>query len=377
MVLKNFISRFVVLSLFCISITFCVNPNIKNISILESNYQKSKTNIHKTIILSNEINAIVGDITSVIITNNKLLILDKMNKRALSVFDLHGKFLWQTKNGDKQNELFMPEGFIVKDNLVHIKDINFIKTFDLDGNFIGIKELPPAIYMHCFDYITETRVISYGAFPKMQERNIQRSSNHHYFEYQIITPDFLMPIDKMINTSSDLLPLVCEHPISNNNGEIFCVSKLSNFIFSVDQNEFSKTYYIDFEAYAIEESDFSQGYRNVINKIIKNQKKGLLDNIYHTNNYLSFSYVNGKEDVVHVICSKGGEFWCDWTEVLYNDSLPNMIPVGITEDNFILSIKPSQLDQNEIHRLINEGLIPEDTNKDSNLIIFIMSVDLQ
>lgn len=368
----------VISALLITSITaICLNNlTIKTIKVLSPNYKDAIIRIEKTIILEDELDSYIGNISSIKLSNNLLLIFDIINKRALSVFDMSGKLQWQTKNGSRVEETYMPEGVVVDDTLIHIIDNNLIKNYDYNGCFSGGIELPPGFYLHNFESVSTNRCVAYGSFRQNNRSWISHLTKPNYFEYLIVTNNFEKQYNRHIRTSSQLMPLVCEHPISKWKNELLCVSKLTNYIYTVNPWRLKKSYYIDFGPFSIEKKDLKKGYKQILQGVVSTHKKGLLDNIYHNHEYLSFSYVNGREDVVHVISSKDGKCWCNWSELFAINNLPNMTPFGVCGESFIFAIKPSQLNQNDLQILTSNNNSLNEMNRSSNLIIVLLSVDI-
>ncbi len=99
----------------------------------------------KVIPLETNKNCLIGRIEDIVIENDTLYVLDRLNAKSLFVFDFEGNFIRKIGNtGKGPGEYVRPQSFTVdtKNNQIHIVDNgNKILTYTLNGKFI--KEVNP------------------------------------------------------------------------------------------------------------------------------------------------------------------------------------------------------------------------------------------
>ncbi|MDR2835402.1 MAG: 6-bladed beta-propeller, partial [Bacteroidales bacterium] len=95
--------------------------------------------------LSNEEDAIIGNINKILISDSCIYVLDRYKTKSIKKFSYNGNFLSIIgKHGEGPKEYIEPTDFIVSDNEIIVYDQfkSDLKFYDLDGAFKYDKKLP-------------------------------------------------------------------------------------------------------------------------------------------------------------------------------------------------------------------------------------------
>ena len=95
--------------------------------------------------LDDALEAVVGEISKLVIDNDRIFILDTRKTKSLKVFDLEGKYLFSVgRVGRGPQEFFEPTDFSVFNSEIQIYDQYTCKilTYDSQGEFIKEDKMP-------------------------------------------------------------------------------------------------------------------------------------------------------------------------------------------------------------------------------------------
>jgi len=349
--------------------------NYKQIDVLKANTLGFSLNVKSTIPLSNQRGAIIGKITSIKVYNDLVFVLDAHSNEGVSVFKVSGEFLWRTVVGKGPGELIKPIGFALHENEINIIDRNLIVTFDFEGNYLHSRKLPAGFFLRNFEPIYSDKYLTYGASTRIGTYNREDLEDVPIYRYHVVDTSFNQEFSSHSETSLELLPFECDNPYSVLEDQIFLIEKLCNYIYKLENQTFTKSYFINFDSYNFLEKDLKGDIFSVLQLVNSKQRFGLLDDLFQTENFLSFSYLDWNGSPIHVLFSKKHTNCTLWSELLLSHDLPFMEPIGNLNDEFMLIINPADLENNDINKLANRGLIPVNTTVESNPIIAIVEVN--
>ena len=152
----------------------CGNPVEESYEVifpLEQDNNSFSVKITKTIALSNEREAIIGKIDKLILYSDRIYILDKRAVSGVLIFSQEGEFLHKSRLGKGPGELIHPQDFNIVNGQLVISDQNFIKYYNLDGEYLSSMTLSDNIMgIWSFEPLDNERLFIHGITkPKMKD----------------------------------------------------------------------------------------------------------------------------------------------------------------------------------------------------------------
>ena len=198
-------------------------------------------------------NSLIGEISRILIHDEKIFILDEDVSESVLVFNMDGSFKYKiSASGNGPNEYTSPpeDMFIDSDNNQLILITEDIMFFDADnGSFI--KRIQP----HTTGYISFIRqdVYAYYSFftnysSENQKYNLSIQNNDSTHRY--------LPIQNYLLNKDLVRPMFPFHSY-NYNGDVFFTEKYNDTVYHITPDMLKPMRYIDFGKYKITESELS------------------------------------------------------------------------------------------------------------------------
>nr|WP_320153938.1 6-bladed beta-propeller [uncultured Draconibacterium sp.] len=220
------------------------NTDTKSIKVFDNTIDQITTNDLITnvqyIPLETNSSCLIGRIDKMLISNDKLYILDKSSSKKLFVFELTGKFI-QTigEQGKGPQEYIQITDFSIdeaKDEIVLLDNNRNLLIYNLNGEFIKSKKLSKknffqnlCIYKHSYYLYTNNlkgNSDKYSIFT--YDNNFDEKKLFYYSDHC----DFLHPVD---------------NPILHNKKGLYYLDIFNKVIYEKIKNEFEKKYLFDFD----------------------------------------------------------------------------------------------------------------------------------
>jgi len=344
-----------------------------NINPLETNSSSFTAKIVKYIPLSNQIEALIGSVERFIIGNSHIYVFDKRQTSGILIFSETGTFIRKISLGRGPGELINPNNFSVVDNQLIISDFNYLKHYNLDGEFLFSKELPLGWTFYSFENFNDKHLIVQGNTDSLIKQPSSKIQKYH-----IVNKKLSQSYMSYVETTDWLTSIFEKKPISYFNGKFLLLARPFNYIYQLDGKSLSEKYFIDFGSYNFTDADVSKGFEHILSLFRENRRMGLLDNLYENESLVCFSYAsfaNGSD--VPVLFSKSTLETANFYEVLKNADLPKMDIVQALEDELICLFLPGNFDEATIGKYQSNGIIPKETTPDSNPIVFIIEISVK
>lgn len=326
---------------FCILLYACKRTaddnNIDNQYVIE----KMEFDISKSIMLEDldsiEVKDIIklgadstmplGTIDKVIVTKDRLFVLDKTFSKFLFVYDRQGDFLWKIgyKGRGEGEYLNGPIDFVVDESIKNIdvfeSEIKTIFTYDWDGELIHTKVLEET-WPYSF---TKSDSIFYFAYNTVDKDGyllrIEDEKENPLFKYK--------PLNK-------IRELVSDHSFFTTPQNIYFVEDYNNDVFVLRNNGIGieKILSFDFGDNSIEK-DFLTKYKGkeFIKTALANEKATKIAEIVETDELFAFQIMNHKTKFQIIQNKDSGKYL---TGISWNIGLfPNLIHTNY--DNYLVS----------------------------------------
>jgi hypothetical protein len=240
--------------------------------------------------LSNEEDAIIGNINKLVIKDSCFYVLDRYKTRSLKKFSSDGRYLLTIgKQGAGPEEYIEPTDFIVDNGeiIVHDQFKSDLKYYDTNGNF-KYKKNVPFIFLK-FSRLSPNHYIFHGV--NSDNDHLQSIVNYSVFEsdssFVLKSRSFYRPKDKYISHLS-------EYNFSPYKESVFYHPLYNDTIYSIRDSCLQAEYVIDFQEKKLPErltlQENSREYRNAYNTA---QYAFFSGNYVLADDYLYFEYSIG------------------------------------------------------------------------------------
>lgn len=268
------------------SVSSCTTSSVETININPTNtYKSNKHAIIKQVIhLETNDSSLIGEINNIEIFEDKIYLLDKHYSKALHIFDTTGKFIQKTIQGKGPGEYLAPRSFTIdqKHKELVIWDMNqssFIIS-DLELNFKR-KIHSPHLFRD-FVFTGEDTILATSFDFYAKDKNLLT-------QYAIFTDSFKNKIVTFLPVEKELEKDWYNKVISRNGNNTYFIGYWDYNIYSLDKQQASPAYRIDFGDYQITKENQPLPYSQKWERVKKGQIIGSLSDLCITKNYLSFS----------------------------------------------------------------------------------------
>ncbi len=348
-----------------LEISSCKITN-KGIETLSFNLKQPDLNlnvkINSIIRLETLDKALIGEVTKIILYDDRFYILDRTIGKSLFVFDKNGKFLSKTKRGKGPGECLDPWDFIVDpvNQTISLWDqagyqmikydplLNYINT----GHYEGISIVNA-------EYINDDSLLVFAQVPETGNKN----NNKAYFNYTIYTNNMTKG-DQMIPADRTLVNLTLESPICRTNRRTIFVAPFDNNIYSFINHKPTILYTLNFGKLNITREDIRKGISYVFNSARHRQKITSIDNLHENERYLSFSffYDNKLNFFIH---SKETNKNYYSKKIFQKGILPGCLVKGIVNNGDFLAISTPK----DVKNFVSSELGPKIGEGDNPIIV--------
>jgi hypothetical protein len=361
--------RFILLALL-VSFNFGCSEKSEIITIqpLKPNNSAFTAKFVKSIPLSGQGEAVIGSVDKLLVSNDRIYVLDKNQAAGLLIFSETGTFLKKISLGRGPGELLNPNSFNVIDNQLVIYDSPGQSSFccyTLDGEFLHKKMMPPGWVVYSFENYNDKYLLIQGSTDSLVKQDTSKVQKYHLIDKKLTEC-----YQSYIETTAGMIRLSENKPISCYDGEFLLSARPYNYIYQLDEKNISKKYLIDFESFNYEEADVSKGYQHILSLFREGRRIGLLDHIFENQTLVYFTYAsfaNGAD--IPVVFSKSTHESASFNEVIANSGLPEVELVQTTGNDLICLFTPGNFDVNTLKKFVTAGFIPNGTTIDSNPII--------
>jgi hypothetical protein len=306
--------------------------------------------------------SLLGFISKLTITNDRIYVLDQLLTKALFVFDKSGKFLFKIgRVGNGPGEYVVVTDFYLneKDSTIHLlADGRKIINFDYDGSFIDEKRLP---LLHS-SYILPFSCDNYALVNHV-------SAGDEYLVY-------------MTNQNFDIQKQYLKTPKGWER-----IVRLLNIDYSEANEKYLLSYICSTTIYELSGNDIIPKYNFIIpenEKLTESKIDNLkqLDThqlVMETFNYFSLEGYFELDNILFVEFSMNKNKYWGMFDMLNNTFEYNERSYDKVEDNFAYPIFLSRVNEKSLAGFIMPSLLPEDNylglTEDSNPIIGIYDFD--
>jgi hypothetical protein len=193
--------------------------------------------------LSNEENAIIGNINKIVIEDSCFFILDRYKTKSLKKFHSDGSYLATIgKQGAGPEEYVEPTDFIINNGEIIVYDQfkSDLKYYDVNGNFRYKKNVPFIFFK--FSRLSPDHYMFYGV--NADNDHLQSIVDYSVFEsdssFVLKSRSFYRPKDKYVSYLS-------ENNFSPYKESIFYHPLYNDTIYSIRGNDLQAEYVIDFQ----------------------------------------------------------------------------------------------------------------------------------
>ncbi len=366
--------RLILLALL-VGFNFGCSEKIEIITIqpLKPNNKAFSLKVVKSIPLSGQGEAVIGSVDKLLVSNDRVYVLDKNQAAGLLIFSATGTFLKKISLGRGPGELLNPNGFNIIDNQLVIYDSPGQSSFcyyTLDGEFLYKKLMPLGWVVYSFENYNDKSLLIHGSTDLLIKQDTSKVQKYH-----VIDKKLSKCYQSYIETTGGMIKLSENKPISYFDGKFLLLARPFNCIYQLDDKTLSKKYFIDFESFNYKEADASQGYQHILSLFREGRRIGLLDHIFENQTLVFFTYAsfaNGAE--VPIFFSKSTHESANFNEVLANSGLPEVELFQTTGNDLICLFTPGNFDENSLKKFAATGFIPNGTTMDSNPIVSIIQI---
>jgi len=321
----NFLPTFILLGLF---INSCQNKDDSNGERIEIDLLSNKANVYNlevTSFVSLETidSSLIGEIRKIEIFSDFIYIFDK-----------NGKFIRRTIRGKAPGECLDPWDFIVdkENNKILLWDQGTFNMLEYDLKLNYLKSYHyQGLVLRNFKKLSDNNYLAFIQFPILKDSTDRLT----FYNYVIYNNDFSKCLKKMLPTSKTLAGLTLNSPISPKDRALF-VAPFDADIYGLEDNNLNVIYKVDFGKYSITPADVNKGISNLFSLARKGERAGSIDNIFESENYLSFAFFY-KEGPVFCIYEKKKKAYYFSSDLINDKNLPDCLLVGILENDIFIS----------------------------------------
>ncbi len=305
--------------------------------------KKSKTkditvNFNSVIKLETSDSSLIGEVTKVIINNNRIYILDRKISKSLFAFNSNGKFIKKTKIGRGPGECSAPWDFWVdsvsKKVILWDQSTFKILEYDMNLNHIYSKHYKAISLMNA-EYINRDTLLVFGHITSKE-----KFGKTSYFSYSIYADTSDKIISKILPTTQKLVSLSLDSPISKTDRIIF-VAPFNNNVYGIIKNKEKKIYKLDFGKLSVTDEDIKKGINHVFMNAGQGNKITSIDNLHENNQYLTFTffYRNRVNFIIHSKTDNKNYYSKNFFD---EKKLPQCIIKGIKSDGIFIALSDAE-----------------------------------
>jgi hypothetical protein len=329
----------------------------------------------KSIPLSCQGEAMIGSVDQLLVSGDRIYVLDKNQAAGLLIFSETGTFLKKISLGRGPGELLNPNSFNIIDNQLVIYDApgeSIFCYYTLDGEFLQKKSMPPGWVIYSFENYSDEDLLIHGMTDPMISPEAKSVKKYH-----IIAKDLTKCSASYFDISMEMVRFPESRPITCSGGECLLSGRPFDTLYQIVDWKLVPKYLIDFESYKFKPSEISQGTQSVISVFQQGNRKGFIDNIMESRSLVYFTYSefeNGEGAEVPVLYSKSVRATANFPDVLANAGLPEMSLIQFSDDELLCLFIPGNFDETAIAIYQAAGVIPKETRTDSNPVIIRIQI---
>lgn len=373
------------LAIICLLIASCVDgditppdPDVININPTETTGLQSSEIITDFYFLKLKTPGDIyfGDPDKLLIAEDRIYILDKLNALKLFVFDIRGNFLFDISGyGRGPGELLSPNDFVVdsQNGQIAIFDQGNVKIslFDIEsGKFIEDKKLQ--FWTNSFSKVGNQYVFF--------NNNLQNNKN----AYNLVFTDLSLNIEKReFPISSEFLNFHYGLPrnFTSYMEKLYLTIPFDNTVYSIKPNQVTPSYDVNFGEFNVPDNFFSMFKEN--RKRIQEVKSYAysVTNFFESDKFIFFNY-SFRNSYNYYFKSKktGKKYHTSRDKLIFDEALGPMFswPVEVYNDFLVWYQQPSQL-KNYVENIRNSSASKDEfitfKNENKELIELYESVD--
>jgi hypothetical protein len=242
-------------------------------------------------------NNLIGTIDEIRIYNGNIFILDKRIAKAVFVFNMDGKYLRRIgKNGRGPGEYPRPDGFEIdkknKELLISSTSIRKILRYDFEGNFLG--NIKPQVGNYDFKITDNGNIVLLAG----DHENAHLGELKNRIVYVIDKKGNIISYGPSNSSDFKEVKMTQGRNLMANNYEITYSYKLSDTIYSINENEINAQYKIDFGKSGIDREELKSKNTGEFLKAVEkgeNSPAFYLGTQFQTNDYLYFQFNYNKK----------------------------------------------------------------------------------
>jgi hypothetical protein len=368
--------RFILLALL-VSFNFGCSEKSEIITIqpLKPNNSAFTAKFVKSIPLSGQGEAVIGSVDKLLVSNDRIYVLDKNQAEGLLIFSETGTFLKKISLGRGPGELLNPNSFNIIDNQLVIYDAPGQSSFcyyTLDGEFLHKKMMPTGWVIYSFENYSDKELLIHGMTDPMISHDAKSVKKYH-----IIAKDLSKCSASYFDISMEMVRFPEARPITCSGKECLISGRPFDTLYQIAGQKLIPKYLVDFESYKFKQSEISQGTQSVISLFQQGNRNGFIDNILDSRSLVFFTYSkfeNAEGSEVPVLYSKSARKTANFMEVLANAGLPEMSLIQFIDNELLCLFIPGNFDETAIAKYQASGIIPKETSTDSNPVIIRIQI---
>jgi len=237
--------------------------------------------------------SLIGQVSKLVVTNNRIILIDNLSAEKVMVFDDSGKFLFNSgSKGKGPYELLKPIDFYVSENSLFILGgyLKKVIQFDLQTGK-KLKEFNLDFHAYAIEALDNSNT----AFINMLTRGVTLTKNKYEQVYTTTYNHFL----------DYVLPMT---PLVKTNDGVLFHNYLSDSLFSIGKKNLSLRYIFQFGSHGFDKKEL-YGIKNpkvLVQKASKTNKSCFTSNIFISEQYTYLTYMNFEENnlVMHYVYDK-------------------------------------------------------------------------
>jgi hypothetical protein len=315
------------------------SSNILSIQIRKENFEKSKTNLSSIIKVTELIpletskDCLIGRVDKILISKNRIYVLDKERAKSVFVFNRKGRFINKIiSNGKGPSDILAPTDIIIHPlmNGIMVLDRTLGKINTYNEDCVYKETLSLKFHPTHFELIGADKF----AFATQGEHfltitDLQGQILSSYFKYE---PDFQM---------------VLMWPFSTYKNELYFLRYIDNNVYRISEESVEPGIFVDFGKYALTREDYLNIPLTGMDRLIDRNCMFDLHNIRINKTHLFFKFSFDDKAFMNIYNKMDGNLF----SIAYLDTVDDMFFGGAEiiwisnsfDDHFIGIIEPNKM----------------------------------